>query len=129
VSLHVFFAFFSSSGSRKKMGGEAFLMVEFDIKTSQPCSVSVYSESEQEITLIGNDYVRVASMTWDHSLKDAWDFDLLHTILMTQLKKGLYDACKVTFQGKTWTVAECQAAIQRQMAQRNQQPGDMQVEV
>jgi hypothetical protein len=81
-------------------------MVGFDCKTKLPESIHVYGESENEITMIGNEYICIASMDWN-----VCGADLLYRILETQLKQGVYDACSFTYAGKEWTVMECKRIV------------------
>src|SRR5436190_1010328 len=93
---------------------EAYLMVEFDCETKNPNSIGVFSEHENEITMIGNEYVRVSSMLWEicNDEKDnIWGFDTLSKIMKDQLDKCLYDSCTITYNGEKWTIAECKKFI------------------
>ncbi len=87
----------------------AYLMVEFMQKTDLPRSIDVYSESEDEITMLGNNYVRIASMKWEICCdeKGVTGFDIIAKTLEIQFEKGLYDDCSFFYKGKKWTVQEC----------------------
>jgi hypothetical protein len=88
---------------------EAYLMVEFDCKTKLPESIHVYGESENEITMIGNEYIRIASMDWKvcGDNKDVCGLEMLCIFLEKQLKQGVYDLCSFDYKGTKWTVGEC----------------------
>ena len=88
---------------------EAFLMVEFDCKTNLPVSIACYSENEDEITMIGNEYVQIASLKFEVQTPNA-DFDGLEFLCNTledQLHKGVYNACRLEYKTKAWTVEQC----------------------
>ncbi len=91
----------------------AHLMVEFNLKTDLPVSIHVYSEDEDEITMIGNEYICIASMEWKccKNKKDVSGFEILCKILESQLKEGLYNSCYFTYHDKQWTVEECKKHI------------------
>ncbi len=95
--------------NKKKMQSSAYLMVEFRQETQLPHRIDVYSESQNEITRCGNGYVCIASMKWNVCSNEdkKHGFHIVHQILKSQFKEGMYDHCSFTHHGKKWTVQEC----------------------
>lgn len=89
------------------MGYEAYLMVEFNCKTKLPVSIDVYSEGQDSITMIGNEYICVKSIDCSEEKSDP--FHVLSVKLLQELNDGVYDSCVITFQGRNWSVKECKA--------------------
>lgn len=92
---------------------EAYLMVEFNSKTKLPESIDVFSESEDMITMIGNEYVQICNMKLQicNSSSENVGFECLSLLLLHQFKKGFYDECFFFFENKKWTVKECKEII------------------
>ncbi len=92
----------------------AYLMVEFDTKTQLPVSIDIYSESEHEITMIGNEYVKIASMKWHVAdQKRKHHHGTLFDILQKQYDDHIYDECVITYKCKNWTVLDCKKFISK----------------
>jgi len=90
------------------MSKDAYLMIEFNCNTGFPVSIDCYSESEDEITMIGNEYIRISDITWRvHNCVDSLDFGPLFDFLMAQLRMGTFDTYEFFYKHKCWTVAEC----------------------
>jgi hypothetical protein len=94
---------------------EAYLMVEFDCKTGLPIGIDCYSEHEDEITMIGNEYVRIASVKLRVQSPDAafGGCGAVYDMLLDQLHRGTYDACKITYKDQVWTVEELRRSKNR----------------
>jgi hypothetical protein len=88
---------------------EAFLMIEFDCKTKLPLTIMAYGEHENKITMIGNEYVRIASLKLkvQNPESEFAGMEFVCTILEQHLKNGMFNQCKVKYNDNIWTVEEC----------------------
>jgi len=87
----------------------AYLMVEFDLTVKLPVSIGVFSESQNQISTLNNQYIEIASMYWKihGNVRDNTCFGYLAAIIRKQFLEGLYDECMFDFNGKKWSIEEC----------------------